>query len=131
MAIYLLDTNIIIDVLNRKRNRHEFLLDLAGQQGHTLACCPINVAEVCAGMRPKEEPHTRALLQSLELFPITFPVAELAGLLKRDHARKGVTISLADAIIAAVAIHNQLTLITDNVKDFPMAELSLYPLPKV
>src|SRR5436309_6945893 len=99
MAIYLLDTNIIIDALNEKRNRNQFLLGLAEQQGHTLACCPINVAEVYAGMRPKEEPHTRALLQSLQLYPITFPVAELAGLLKRDHAKKGVTISLTDALI--------------------------------
>lgn len=32
-------------------------------------------------------------------------------------------------MIAAVAIHNRLTLITDNVKGFPMEELALYPLP--
>ena len=129
MAVYLLDTSIIIDVLNQKRNWSQFLLEMADQQGHTLACCPINVAEVYAGMRPMEEQRTRALLQSLQLFPITFPVAQLAGLLKRDHAKKGVTISLTDAVIAAVAIHNQLTLITDNVKDFPMEEISLFPLP--
>ena len=131
MATYLLDTNIIIDAINEKRSRNQFLLDLAEQQGHTLACCPINVAEVYAGMRPKEKQHTTALLQSLKLYPINFPVAELAGLLKRDHSKRGVTLSLTDAIIAAVAIHNQLTLITDNVKDFPMEELALYPLPKV
>jgi predicted nucleic acid-binding protein len=129
MATYLLDTNIIIDAINEKRNRNQFLLDLAEQQGHTLACCPINIAEVYAGMRPKEEQRTTALLRSLRLYPIAFPVAELAGLLRRDHARRGVTLSLTDAIIAAVAIHNQLTLITDNVKDFPMKALSLYPLP--
>ena len=129
MSIYLLDTNIIIDAINEKRNRNRFLLDLAEQQGHTLACCPINVAEVYAGMRPKEEQRTTALLRSLQLFPITFPVAELGGLLKRGHGKKGVTLSLTDALIAAVAIHNHLTLITDNVKDFPMKELSLYPLP--
>ena len=129
MSIYLLDTNIIIDAINDKRERNRFLLDLAEQQGHTLACCSINVAEVYAGMRPKEEPRTAALLRSLQFYPITFPVAELAGALKRDHAKKGVTLSLADSIIAAVAIHNQLTLITDNIKDFPMKNLSLYPLP--
>jgi len=49
MAIYLLDTNIIVDAINEKRGRNRFLLDLAEQQGHTLACCPINVAEVYAG----------------------------------------------------------------------------------
>ena len=130
MSTYLLDTNIIIDAINEKRGRYQLLIDLAEGQGHTLACCPINVTEVYAGMRPKEEQRTTALLKSLQLFPITFPVAELAGLLKRDHAKKGISLATTDVTIAAVAIHNQLTLITDNVKHFPMKELSLYPLPK-
>jgi predicted nucleic acid-binding protein len=78
MATYLLDTNIIIDALNGKRNRNAALFNLAAA-GHTLACCPINVAEVCAGLRPKEEERTTALLRSLKLYPIAFPVAELAG----------------------------------------------------
>jgi predicted nucleic acid-binding protein len=53
----------------------------------------------------------------------------LAGLLKRDYGRKGKTLNLGDVIIAATAIHNSLILLTDNIKDFPMKELSLYPLP--
>ncbi|MBZ5623088.1 MAG: type II toxin-antitoxin system VapC family toxin [Acidobacteriia bacterium] len=129
MATYLLDTNVIIDAINEKKGRNRFLINLAEQQGHTLACCPINVSEVYAGMRPKEEPRTTALLKSLQLYPITFPVAEMAGLLKRDYGKKGIALALPDAIVAAVAIHNQLTLITENTKHFPMKELTLYPLP--
>jgi predicted nucleic acid-binding protein len=72
MSIHLLDTNIIIDAINEKKNRHQLLLDLTERRGHSLACCPINIAEVYAGMRPKEEPRTIALLRSLQLFPITF-----------------------------------------------------------
>ena len=128
MATYLLDTNIIVDALNDKRNRNAALHNLAAT-GHTLACCPINVAEVCAGLRPKEEARTTALLQSLKLYPITFPVAELAGRLKREYGSKGKTLSIPDTIVAAVALHNELVLITDNVKDFPMEDLSLYPHP--
>lgn len=45
MAVFLLDTSVIIDTLNRKRGRKEFLLDLL-MAGHTLACCPINITEV-------------------------------------------------------------------------------------
>jgi predicted nucleic acid-binding protein len=127
MSTYLLDTNIIIDAINDKKNRNLALLNLA-EQGHTLACCPINVAEVYAGLRPKEEQHTAALLRSLQLYPITFPIAELAGRLKRDHSRKGRTLSIPDTIVAAVAIHNQIALITDNTRDFPMADLSFHAL---
>ena len=130
MAIYLLDTSVIIDALNGKRGRREFLLGLV-KQGHLLACCPINVTEVYAGMRQKEEAATEEFLRSLEYYHLTWPVARLAGLLKRDLARKGTTVTVADATIAAVAIVHELTLMTDNVKDFTMKDLTLYPLPVV
>jgi predicted nucleic acid-binding protein len=57
-------------------------------------------------------------------------VAELAGLLKRDHGKKGQTLNLGDVLIAATALHNRVPLLTDNTRDFPMKELSLHPLPK-
>lgn len=128
MATYLLDTSVIIDTLNSKRGRRDLLLGLV-KQGHLLACCSINVTEVYAGMRPKEQTATEEFLRSLEYYHLSWPVARLAGLLKRDHARKGTTITVSDASVAAVAIAHQLTLMTDNVKDFPMNELSLYSLP--
>lgn len=128
MATYLLDTSVIIDALNSKRDRRNLLLDLL-RQGHLLACCPINVIEVYAGLRPKEEKATEAFLRTLEYYHVTWPVARAAGLLKRDHARKGVALTVADATIAAVAIVHELALLTDNTKDFPMKELTLYPLP--
>ena len=87
-------------------------------------------ASVGSGMRPKEERKTTALLQSLQLYPISFPAAELAGRLKRDYGQKGQTLSIADAIIAAVALEYHLTLITDNTKDFPMPELLFHSLPE-
>lgn len=129
MAIYLLDTSVIIDVLNNKRGRPGLLLELT-KAGHLLACCPINVAEVYAGVRPKEETATGEFIGSLQYYPVTLPAARLAGELKRDYSRKGITLNLGDAIIAAVAICNGLALLTDNTKHFPMENLSLYPLPK-
>jgi len=129
MATFLLDTSVIIDALNGKRHRGQLLKHL-GQQGHLLACCSINVTEVYAGMRPPEEIRTAELLQSLEFYPVTWAVARLAGLLRRDHARKGVSLATSDVTIAAVAIHHQLILITDNLKHYPMKELTLYPLPQ-
>jgi predicted nucleic acid-binding protein len=128
VATYLLDTSVIIDALNNKRGRQNILLGLV-RQGHLLACCPTNVTEVYAGLRPKEEEATEAFLRSLEYYHLTWPVARIAGLLKRDYGRKGWTLTVADATIAAVAMVHELTLMTDNVKDFPMKELTLYLLP--
>jgi len=127
MASYLLDTSVIIDALNGKRDRDQLFKELL-QQGHLLACCSINVTEVYAGLRSHEETRTRELLESLQYFPISWPVARLAGLLKRDYGRKGITLATTDATIPAVTIHYELTLITDNLKHYPMKELRLYPL---
>ena len=128
MATFLLDTSVIIDTLNNRRGRPAFLLDRV-KAGHVLACCPINITEVYAGMRPKEEAATEELFASLQHFPIAPPAARLAGELKRGFAKKRITLNLGGVIIAAVAMHYELTLLTDNVKDFPMKELSLRPLP--
>ena len=128
MATYLLDTNVIIDVLNDKRNRRAWLLTLV-EAGHVLACCAVNVAEVYAGMRPKEERATQQFLDSLQYHLISEQAARLAGGYKREYGRKGITLNLADALIAAVAVDQHLILLTDNTKDFPMSDLSLHPMP--
>jgi Predicted nucleic acid-binding protein, contains PIN domain len=127
MTTYLLDTSVIIDVLNGKRDREALLKGLLSQ-GDLLACCAINVSEVYAGMRPKEEAKTEALLQSLDYYEINWEAAKRAGLLKRDYSKKGQTLSLTDTTIAAVALEYNLTLITDNVKHYPMPQLKLYSL---
>lgn len=125
--ILLLDTTILIDVLRGRRDRRLLLAELI-LGGHTLATAAINIGEVYAGMRPDEETKTEAFLSSLECYPLTGGIARRAGSLKSARARKGQTVSLADMIVAATALEGGHTLMTDNVKDFPVAELKLYPL---
>jgi len=127
MATYLLDTSVIVDALNGKRDR-KVLLERLLRQGNTLACCGINVAEVYAGMRPHEAEATNALLKSLDYYEITWEIARKAGEIKFQQARRGRTLSLADTIIAAVALSNELKLITDNIKDYPMSGVGIFPL---
>jgi hypothetical protein len=55
-----------------------FLLELV-KAGHVLACCPINITEVYAGMRPKEQEATEEMLASLQHFPIAPPAASPAS----------------------------------------------------
>lgn len=118
---FLLDTSRIIDALNGRGERKAHLSRLL-DQGHTLACCTINVIEVYAGMRPKERAATDAFLENLEYYDISWKTAERAGRLRYDWARKGHTLSLADVTIAAVALENDLILLTDNPRHFPMLD---------
>ena len=87
-----------------------------------------SIAEVYAGVREEETAPTASFLDSLECHGLTASSGRLAGMLKNIWARKGRTLSLSDTIIAAIAIENDCTLVTDNRKDFPMPELKLYPL---
>jgi predicted nucleic acid-binding protein len=125
----LLDTSVLIDVLRHRRGRRELLAKLA-RAGNTMATTALNVAELYAGMRPEEEAQTEAFLGTFDCYELTESAGRLAGTLKQKWAKKGRTLSLADAIIAAVALERGCTLMTDNRRDFPMTELDYYPLPE-
>jgi predicted nucleic acid-binding protein len=78
---------------------------------------------------PAKETRTSLLLDSLDCYALDCETGKQAGLLKNVWASKGKTVSLPDTIVAAIAIERGCSLMTDNRKDFPMPELSLYPLP--
>ena len=128
MSTYLLDTSVLIDALRGVRGRAEELARLV-EDGHLLGCSVLTVAEVHAGMRPRERAATVALLDSLETYDVTRPIADRAGLLRRTWAARGKTLSLVDLLIASTAMESGLILVTDNVRDFPMKELQLYDFP--
>ena len=125
----LLDTSVIIDALRGRRGRRELLRGLL-EQGHELACCAISVAEVYSGMRPDEVEATAELMDALEYVDISREAAREAGQLRQEWQRKGRTFSLPDAIIGAVALRGDLSLVTDNVRHFSMLHLKLQPLPE-
>ena len=128
MAIYLLDTSVLIDAINRKRERWELLRTLV-EGGDALACSAITVTEIYAGMRPHELAATQSFLEGMEQYDVDWQLARYAGLLKNEWAKKGQTVSVPDVLIGATALMHKLVLMTDNRKDFPMPQLMLYPLP--
>jgi tRNA(fMet)-specific endonuclease VapC len=124
----LLDTSVLIDVLRRRRGRPQWLGQLL-RDGHTVSTSALNLAEVYAGMRRGEEARTKEFLNSLTCYEVTADIAEIGGRIKHQWAQRGRTLTLVDALIAAVALENDLPLATDNRKDFPMPALKQYPLP--
>jgi predicted nucleic acid-binding protein len=125
---YLLDTSLLIDVLNGRGGRPKLLAQFS-EQDILLACCAVNVTEIRMGMRPGEEVKTEQFLRSLEFYPVTWEIARLAGDLFRKWRQKGQALGLADVTIAAVCLTHELVLVTDNRKHFPMPELRLFELP--
>jgi predicted nucleic acid-binding protein len=127
--MYLVDTNVLIDALKSKPSRLEFLQRLSYSQ--PLAYCSVVVAELFAGFRSPAEiaQARRYLLDTIVYVSTPQHAAELAGSLQRQYKKRGVTLSLNDVMIAAVAIAGEHTLVTDNVKHFPMPELNIAPVP--
>jgi predicted nucleic acid-binding protein len=127
--MFLIDTNILIDALKSRRSRLEFLQRLS--RSEPLAFCSIVVAELFAGLATQAEvAEARAdLLDAIVYIATSESAAELAGSLQHQYKKKGITLSLTDVMIAAVAMSEGHTLVTDNVKHFPMPELNVMTAP--
>jgi len=121
----LVDTSLLIDVLRSRQERADLLQALL-RQGRLLCACDITLAEVFAGMHDAERTATENLMSSLYYIPSDPQVARQAGLLRRDWRRKGVTLTLSDTFLAALAMRHDLALLTDNRKHFPMAGLVVW-----
>jgi predicted nucleic acid-binding protein len=124
MADYLLDTNILILHLRS----HPEVTRLLYQWSETSVLCisVVTRAEILAGMHAHEEARTLELLDSLTSIPVDEAVADQAGRLIHQYARQGIRFSFPDALIAATALRHDLTLVTTNIKHFPIPELHLY-----
>jgi predicted nucleic acid-binding protein len=126
MPNYLADTSLILDLINGRNNRRNFVRQLL-QPGDTLGHCTVALIEVYTGMRPGEERITDEYFSRLLYYEVAADIARAAGRLRYDWRRKGEALSLADAAIAAVAMHHNLLLLTDNQKHFPMLQLPALP----
>lgn len=128
MAKYLLDTTVLIDYLRGSKEVVQLLTDLA-HQGHQLGICAINVAELYSGLSKPEQTKAEPLVDSLNFYEVTREAAKQAGNYRFSFARQGISLSVTDTLIAAVAVEQGATLITANVKDYPMPEVRLLKQP--
>jgi len=122
------DSSALIDWLNGVLPVAQLFHRLI-QEGHTLAACPISIAEVYSGLAEDEWPVADPVIDALEYWDIDPPTAKQAGLYRHVYARSGQPLSVPDTLMAALAVAKDAALITGNVRDFPMPELKLEPLP--
>lgn len=124
MAGVLLDATVVIEYLRQSPDivdRVERLLD-SGDVAYT---CAIVVEETIRGLRTEEEGRARSLFSGLRDVPLGTREGWRAGTWRRDFAKRGVTLSQADCLIAAAAVSIGARLATANVKDFPMPEITV------
>ena len=127
MTRYLLDTTALIDVSKNREPARSRILSMI-EAGDELGVCGINVAEFYSGVLPGVSPEWDTFLQTLSYWQITRAAAARAGQDRYQFLHQGRTISTTDVLVAAVARQQGAVLITNNVKDYPMKDITLLPL---
>jgi tRNA(fMet)-specific endonuclease VapC len=122
---YLLDTDVLVAYL-RGYTETVDLLKAFARNGAAFSLSVVTVVEIESGVRSSEKAKTRELLDNLEIHPLDASTAYLAGSFLRQHRQKGVSLSLADVVIAATAVAKDLILFTYNQRHYPMPEIRLY-----
>lgn len=128
MKAYLVDTNIPSELTreNPDARVEEFLRSV--DKGAVFLSV-MTIGEICKGIAyPSGKSETRMLQDWLDvdvrswlagrIFPVMEAIAERWGYLAATTKQRGLTLAVVDDVIAATALHHDLTLVTRNVKDF-------------
>ena len=122
---YILDTNILIELIRENPQVIEHLRKVG-----TKRCCisVISVQELLFGaynapLRYQEQELTRiqVIMRHFPIIPLPDDGCDF-GKTKADLVKKGLIIDDFDISIAATALKNDLTVVTDNTKHFSRIE---------
>jgi predicted nucleic acid-binding protein len=113
----LFDSTILIAHLRGVDRATQMLVDAV--EGGALASV-ISRTEVEGGMRSGERADVARLFEGLHLVPVSDAIARRAGAHLRTHRSSHPGVDIADYLIAASAEEMRATLVTLNVKHFPM-----------
>jgi toxin FitB len=125
---YLVDTNIPSELTRENPDARvvEFLRNV-DKEGVFLSV--MTIGEICKRIATLPVSQRRATLQDWldidvrswfagRMLPVTEAIAERWGHLAATAKQRGLTLAVVDGVIAATALHHDLTLVTRNVKDF-------------
>ncbi len=121
MSTVLVDANVLIDAL-RGHAAALGALSTASLRGDDLWSSTVVRVEILGAMRAGEEAATEALLEQLDWLPVTREIADAAAAYARRYRASHSGIDLADYLLAATADHLGASVLTRNVRDFPMFE---------
>jgi len=120
---YMLDTNILVYVLNA-RPHHQAVLDrFDREEPRDMVVSSITLAELRFGIeKSRQRDMSRRILQqvldALNVAPFDAKAAQMYGGVRASLEEEGKPIGPLDTLIAAHALSLDLTLVTNNVREF-------------
>jgi tRNA(fMet)-specific endonuclease VapC len=124
-SIYLLDTNVCIMYLKGRSSSIKRYVD--NLEADKIIVCSVVKAELFYGSMGSNNPQKSLNLQKSFLsrfisLPFDDACAEVYGKIRRDLVNLGTPIGSNDLQIAAIALANNLILVTHNVREFRRVE---------
>lgn len=120
---YLLDTNVVIEYLQGVEPTTSFVKGLI--KNNQIAFSAIVVAEFLVGAAKPEKEKFNLLLNRFSSIPVDTTIAQLAADYRLELRQKLKTVLLLDCFIAATARLFNLKLVTRNVADYPMKDITI------
>lgn len=121
---FMLDTNVISDLIKDPDGLVAKRLEKVGER--EVCCSVITAAELRYGAEKAQSPNLTkridAALSAIDVLPLGEPSDRHYGFVRAGLAVRGTPIGPNDLLIAAHALTEGLTLVTDNVKEFQRVE---------
>jgi predicted nucleic acid-binding protein len=124
---YLLDTDTLIDIVEDRDNVRKQVLGFI-EEGNEVVLCAITVAELYSGLSDRKRFKWESWLIALSYWHIDIEAAMRAGTYRKTASEAGRTISVTDSLLAALAREKDATLLTSNIKDYPMKDVRVMSL---
>ena len=118
---FLLDTNVCVVYLNQPQS--SVATQLHRHQPQDIAVCSVVKAELFFGAMKSQRPEQtlekqQRFLAAFHSLPFDDEAALIFGKIRSDLQRQGLPIGPYDLQIAAIALANDLTLVTHNTREF-------------
>ena len=124
MTRYLLDTNVLLHLVNKSKGHELIAHQLTTKTPQQLFISAITVWEISRMVEKRSAASPKAALAALRLMeqfrvtPLDARSAAVGGNLHASLANRGATIGERDSMIAGIATTNDMDVVTDNVKEF-------------
>jgi predicted nucleic acid-binding protein len=115
------DTTIAVDHLRGKTEATTLLSTLI-KSGEDIVASELTRFELLSGLRDRERQALEAFFFALSWIPVDAEIARAAGEMARQYRKSHSGVDDADYLIAATSVVLDASLLTTNVRHFPMLE---------
>lgn len=109
----------------------KWFTDLKEDGSISLSISTITIAEIYKNVFPLEIVRTERIIGDFLHLDVISRIAKEAGLYWKDYSKKIEKINILDCIIAATAKEHKASLITLNIRHFPMDDITVLDPAKI